>query len=321
MNKLSSSQLTQLEGSIEKLFHYLLACVTQDVTVYCEINDKQSYIQDFKAPRQIVISPSLYTRIDDCHGAGNCCRVPFDLVYTDYDRQRILSYDHKKVVKQFGVTAGAVFQENRRDLLDSLEPLRVAVTYDILGTGSLVGFGGRETQIWVRLNSDVQPLSGRTSCPYLFRGDDRYYCGAHPFKPLHCWFPHMTIRSTQSRAASGHTRSSVSIGRAQYGRNHNFGCPVIFIESGESAYPREDIWPAPRHSVPNNYFDQQFQDDVDKLEWASKSTESLGFDRSSNAMVGMHDTLLSKQYVIERALASNIHSSITVWRYAKVSIS
>jgi hypothetical protein len=287
---------TQLIGSVEKLFHYLLAGVKQDVKVSFEVNDKWHSV-DFKAPDEISFSPTLYTRLDDCHGAGNCCRVPFDLVYSHYDRQRIIDYDHAKAVEEFGDVSAERFATNKADLLESLVPMWVQVT-----TAGI----HRWAQIWVKKNEDVQELSGAKSCPYLFIEGDRYFCGVHPFKPLHCWFPHMTIRPN---ARSG--RSTISIGRMQYGRNHNFGCPVLFEPSTPGKEPGIFDEPGEQGS---SYFNGQFEDDIAKLEWASKSAASLGFTSKDNFIVGIHDVLRGRRRTITEQLRSGENGPIPIWK-------
>lgn len=289
--------MSQLIGSIEKLFHYLLSGVKQDVSVSFMI-DEDHHCLDFKAPDEISFSPTLYTRIDDCHGAGNCCRVPFDLVYSDYDRQRIFAYSDAKAVQEFGEASADRFAANKADLLSNLLPMDVEITTD--------GEDDRRTTIWVKKNEEVQDLSGTKSCPYLFIGGDRYFCGIHPFKPLHCWFPHMTIRPN---ARGG--RSTISIGRMQYGRNHNFGCPVLFTESttgGEAG-----MFDEPGSDGPS-YFDAQFQDDIEKLEWASNSAESMGFTSEDNFVVGIHEVLRSKRNTIRGQIRSGVNSAIPIWK-------
>ena len=73
--------MTQLQGSIEKLLQYLAVHVKQDTTIEVYDGPHTIYKADYRAPESIIVSPTLYTRIDTCHGAGNCCRVTFDLVY------------------------------------------------------------------------------------------------------------------------------------------------------------------------------------------------------------------------------------------------
>ena len=276
----SSHDRNQLAPSIEKLFHYLAVYVKQDteITVYAE-DDSVIFHHTFLAPREINVSPTLFTRLDGCHGAGNCCRVPFDLVYTDYDYSRIVEYDHDAAVEQFGIDSAMNFKYHRNELLDRLVELRVLVKYPHSSINNATGKWETNTlscasTIWVQRNTTKQVLSGNKSCPYLEIGNDRYFCGAHPFKPLHCWYPHMTVRLSNARAADAKP-PSVSIGRIQYGRNHNFGCPVIF---GDVVSDQPVLFGNMIDS--KSYFKQQYQDDYEKLEWTAKSAESLGLNRN-----------------------------------------
>jgi len=275
----------QLYDSIDKLFHYIFSYVKQETHVRVERNRvygvaRQECVYEnlFTPPSTINISWSLYNRIDNCHGAGNCCRVPFDLIYTPYCRSRILEAD-----------AGVVV--NRQDLLDSLETFVVRIKWD-----------GAEhtTQIYVKQNIDINPMSGAASCPYLEIKEDRYMCGIHFFKPLHCWYPHMTVRQHGDDG-------SVNIGRMQYGRNHNFGCPVIFKESisGEELV-----------SLPDgvDYFDKQFESDLYKLNWTSNAAKSLLFSSATNFAVGLGAALLSKGITIKRQIECGSRENIELWR-------
>jgi len=230
--------------------------------------------------------------LDDCHGAGNCCRVPFDLVYTEYDKSRIDNYHHEEAVATFGAKSSERFNEYRSDLLDSLQEAHCYFKQ-----------GDRQwsSKIYVKINNVQQQISGRKSCPYLFVGDDRYFCGAHPFKPLHCWYPHMTVRVG---ARSG-CKPSVSIGRMQYGRNHKFGCPVQFIEP----YETDDLF----EEATVSYFDDQYQSDIAKLAWTAKSCESLGFDSEMNLAVDLDNILLRSKDCISNRIANRNHSSIDLW--------
>jgi len=298
MNKASSAhERRQLASSIEKLFHYLLVHVKFDTDVKVYDGDDVVFEHTFVAPREISLSLTLYTRIDSCHGAGNCCRVPFDLVYTDYDRQRILDYDHHKAVEEFGAGSADGFAGFRDRLIESLVPMRVIMKCGPTHIAAM---------IWVQRNREIMTLSGATSCPYLITGDDRYFCGIHPFKPLHCWYPHMTVRQNNSRSGGP---PSVSIGRMQYGRNHNFGCPVIFEDVSASEF--SDFF----EHTPNvpSYLDSQFQDDIDKLHWTSKSAESMGFRVENNFAVGIDAALIGKEDEIKYHLLSR-PGPISLWR-------
>lgn len=294
-----SSNLSQLQGSIDKLFHYLLVYVTSDTSVTVR-SGENIFSRTYIAPREISISPTLYTRIDDCHGAGNCCRVPFDLVYTGYDRQRIENYDYGCAKDMFGVTSADNFLRNRDDLLKRLRI--IDIQFDN---------GNRQwsSRLYVKINEDLNPLSGNKSCPYLLMSDDRYFCGVHPFKPLHCWYPHMTVRV--NRVTSRGARPSVSIGRMQYGRNHKFGCPVLFTEHHSSddgaLFSELQVGSGP------SYFDEQFDSDISKLSWTSKSASSLGFTSENNFVVGIDEQLFMQEAAIREALADNRHQPLTLW--------
>jgi len=102
---------------------------------------------------------------------------------------------------------------------------------------------------------------------------------------------------------------SVNIGRMQYGRNHNFGCPVVFMEAtsdnAQTLFP--DIM-----SV--DYFKKQFDSDCYKLNWTSKAAESLGFTEEDNFAVGLDGVLVNKAHVIKGLLRTGASESIELWR-------
>ncbi|MAE81246.1 MAG: hypothetical protein CMB80_00815, partial [Flammeovirgaceae bacterium] len=286
----------QLNSSIDKLLHYLAVYVKHDSIIRVYDGPAQIFFKRFTAPREISISGTLYTRLDDCHGAGNCCRVPFDLVYTEYDRQRIINYDYNKAADDFGFASAAKFLENKEALLDQLRPYDVWIEEHVR-KGDIRSW---HTMIYAQSNTEIFELSGKRSCPYLFMSTDRYYCGVHPFKPLHCWYPHMVVRATQPQntmpsQTSNQWRPSVTIGRMQYGRNHKFGCPVLFSDtSGEETGVLFEDGVDDGHS----YFDNQFDNDYDKLKWTSMSAQSMGFTSGNNFAVGLEESLSQKRTVI-----------------------
>lgn len=296
---ISTHDSNQLAPSIDKLMHYLAVYVTSDtnIKVYNEY-DEVVYERTFLTPTSVTVSPTLYTRLDDCHGAGNCCRVPFDLVYTAYDRERIIDYDHEKIASQFGAASANRFKSNREYLLASLDVLRTVIE---------VGGKSWQTNLYVKRNVSVNNMSGTKSCPYLFMGDDRYFCGVHPFKPLHCWYPHMVVRANDSGAEG--IGPSVVIGRMQYGRNHNFGCPVKFIKSVTHKNTDALLFDEPGDAGAH-YFDEQYLSDIDKLQWTSRSAESLGFDQGNNFCVGIDLQLANKRSVIKSCLENDEHAHI-----------
>ena len=163
------------------------------------------------------------------------------------------------------------------------------------------------TKIYVKRNSQINPLSGNQSCPYLFIGGDRYFCGVHPFKPLHCWMPHMVVRAHDPEGSN--EKASVLIGRMQYGRNHKFGCPVLFEESLATEKASGGLFDQ-AGTDGEHYFEKQYQDDIDKLEWVSKSAASLGFSETSNVTVGIHDRLRGVKNSIRGCLAASNHVQI-----------
>tara|TARA_Y100001972_G_scaffold119815_1_gene161548 strand:- start:2489 stop:3376 length:888 start_codon:yes stop_codon:yes gene_type:complete len=295
--------MTQLQGSIEKLFQYLAVHVKQDTKVQVYDGQKLVYEADYRAPESIIISPTLYTRIDGCHGAGNCCRVPFDLVYSGYDRQRIVDYgdeQHEQAVKTYGQQSADKFAEHKRMLLDSL------VEYSVLISNA---DGSWKSTVWVQENKDINELSGTKSCNHLFMGEDRYYCGVHLFKPLHCWYPHMVVRCNKYKGR----RPTVVIGRMQYGRNHAFGCPVLFEKSIQSR-GAETLFDDAGEDGPF-YFDKQFDEDIFTLEWTSRSAASLGFSNDNNFAVGLGSVLQGSRNRIEMELSSGSNQSLTLWSY------
>ena len=294
--------MTQLQGSIEKLLQYLAVHVKQDTTIEVYDGPHTIYKADYRAPESIIVSPTLYTRIDTCHGAGNCCRVPFDLVYTGYDRQRVMDYgerQHAESVDKYGEASAKKFLEQKDVLLDSLHEYVVVVT-----TSSR----SWRTSLWVQENTKVNQLSGVKSCNHLFIGDDRYYCGVHPFKPLHCWYPHMVVRCNNYKGR----RPTVVIGRMQYGRNYAFGCPVLFEKSGQDA--GDALFNDTGDDGPS-YFERQFDEDIFTLDWTSKSASSMGFGSDDNFAVGLGDALGASRDVIARQLSSNKRESLTLWTY------
>ena len=300
----SSAHKEQLSGSIEKLFHYLFVHVKYDTQVKVVANGLGTTLFEklYRSPERIAISPTLYTRLDDCHGAGNCCRVPFDLVYTEYDRSRIVNYNADGIAELYGRESADRFEQNRKDLLASLEEAQVHITVNKFNTKHNL-----LSKVYFKQNVNEYELSGKRSCPYLFVGDDRYFCGAHPFKPLHCWYPHMTVRATEPKDLA--ELPTVNIGRMQYGRNHNFGCPVVLVQANTSI---DEALFAPKGEWPS-YFDQQFKDDIAKLEWTSKSAASLGMNSSENFAVGIHDALKNCERVIRSNIKNEVFAPIHLW--------
>lgn len=299
-NEIASYDRQQLVGSIDKLFHYLFSYVRFDTVA--DVYDGERFIAQYRhsGARKVSLSSTLYTRIDDCFGAGNCCRIPFALVYTDYDRARIYRYDFVHHEKLFGTESAKRFSVNANLLLDRLVPLKVIVKQDIGAEQSLWA-----TRLWVQRNTEINPLSGAKSCPYLFVGEDRYFCGAHPFKPLHCWYPHMTVRVDDKFSHDG---TSVTIGRMQYGRNHKFGCPVIFGDVADEGITLFG------DDTRESYFDKQFESDYGKLDWTSESAKSLGFTEHNNVVVGLHDVFAGKRSQIETAINERDQADIPLWR-------
>lgn len=295
--QISNAEATQLRESIDKLLHYLLAFVTETTTVRATLENEAIYDATFTPARVIAISPTLYTRVDGCHGAGNCCRVPFDLVYTAHDRRRVLRYDHMVAEQGFGKESAQHFRDRREQLLDALVPVVITFTQ---------GERTWKSELWVQRNVEEYELSGTNSCRYLRIGDDRYFCGVHPFKPLHCWMPHMTIRSSALDAGR-----RVSIGRMQYGRNHRFGCPVIFTETaqGEDA----GIFDEPTEVRPT-YFERQYHDDLSKLDWLSKSAQSLEFHPDENKALSITQLVRGAATKVAQRLRLEKIGPVDIWR-------
>ena len=158
MQELDSYDKQNLTPSIEKLFHYLFLHTKKDlrVMVYAKdsIDSPIAFDHIYRSPERITISPTLYTRLDDCHGAGNCCRVPFSLLYTVFDHKRIVEYDDAKIRSQFGDLSANRFNENRSHLLSSLEELYT--TIEVLGEGI-----SWSTKVFVKRNRDEFYMSGR----------------------------------------------------------------------------------------------------------------------------------------------------------------
>lgn len=291
--------MTQISQSIEKLLHYLAVYVTQETEISVSL-DKEVFRHTYKPVNKVSISPTLFTRIDGCHGAGNCCRVPFDLVYTHYDFMRIVNFDQSRAKEEFGSESAEGFSRYRESLLQTLIRYECTVRQ---GEKSWV------VPIFIKENKSIFELSGTKSCPYLIMSDNRYFCGVHPFKPLHCWYPHMVVRSSIPR--SGGELPDVTIGRMQYGRNHKFGCPVILYDAGECQSDGELF---PTDITGENYFPNQFQSDIAKLEWTSKSAASLGFDFKNNFAVGIDRAYEEKETQILSALQSKNKDNITLYK-------
>ena len=233
--------------------------------------------------------------------------MPFDLVYTEYDRSRIINYDHNAAISKFGAKSAESFRSMRDDLLNTLERYLFKIV-----SHTDAGDVESNSYIYVRKNVSINKLSGRKSCPYLTYSDDRYYCGVHPFKPLHCWYPHMVIRS-DSVPDPMRDSASVMIGRMQYGRNHNFGCPVVFVESssGRKDGLFEDVT---SEKINQNYLDSQFEDDYGKLSWTSKSAITLGFNKDNSFVVDMPSEFLNKRGEIANRLLNDEKSTLVLWR-------
>lgn len=159
------------------------------------------------APVRCTLSPTIY-RIDDCHGAGKCCMVPFDLIYTKFSWAKVVEYSD----------SGEPYASANRFLLDNHREVEITVN-------------GHPVTIYYLINDKIMPWSEKTSCPLLkFNGEwARFMCTAHFFKPLHCWYPHMVVRRSEAKR-------SAFIGTMQYGRNHKFGCPVIFKDGTIQEY-------------------------------------------------------------------------------------
>ena len=114
----------------------------------------------------------------------------------------------------------------------------------------------------------------------------------------------MTVRTSEPKDAED--RPAVTIGRMQYGRNHNFGCPVIFTEVVSDA-------PVLFAEGGPSYFEKQFKDDYEKLEWTSNSAASLGLTENQNFAVGMHEAFRKKERVIRSCLANRNAVPIDLW--------
>ena len=282
----TSHDKNQLAGSIEKLFHYTAALTKHDINITVRDGNRLVGKFQYAALDNVNVSPTLYTRIDDCHGAGNCCRVPFDLVYSDYDRRRIENFNYDEAEAKFGKKSALNFQSNKQNLLDSLHPLQCDT-------------GMHSFRLWARRNTEVFYLSDRKSCPYLLIDDDRYFCGVHPFKPLHCWMPHMTLR---------YMGTGVSIGRMQYGRNHKFGCPVKFLDATSV---RDEMFGT---TFAQDYFDSgQYESDIEKLKWIEECAGSMGFDYDQNAGVGLFGALRAKAADIRSQFRAKTKTNINLW--------
>lgn len=277
---------TQLAQSVDKLFHYLFAYSLSVTRVTVMLGPSHVLTKEYQPASEIYISESLYTRIDDCHGAGNCCLIPYDLVYTDYCRSRIVDYDYAKAANEFGERSADVFLRNRDNLLENMVEMDCKISD---------AFGVVNTKLWALRNLKLSPYSNVRSCQYLTVGDDRYYCGAHAFKPLHCWFPHMTVRAIKHG-----DRNSISIGRMQYGRNHKFGCPVLFTPTiGKDGH---------------KYFATQYDSDLGKLNWTSKAISAIGLNSDKNFGVGIDAKFSSIRPLIEQNIQTGCVNPITLYQ-------
>lgn len=202
----------QLIGSIEKLINYSLYLTDEPVVVRVPFEDGTEYSYALE-PVNNVVSPTVY-RVDDCHGAGKCCMVPFDLIYTQSQWQEVLDYVENWEEPKTASTPPAL-RENI-DLIDRA----THITLDV---------NGNEVPLHILENRAIQEFSKTTSCPYLKYYDDRFWCGIHWFKPLHCMMPHMVVRRNEKR-------NTAFVGTMQYGRNWKFGCPVVFPDIDMAKY-------------------------------------------------------------------------------------
>jgi len=261
--------------------------------VICSLNKVEVFRKKYDAPESISISPTLYTRIDSCHGAGNCCRVPFDLIYTSFDYRRIVEYNHDSARFLFGESSANSFLRSRDDLLKTLEKAIVRINID-----------GKEirSDLYIKRNRALSQMSGNYSCPYLVMSKDRYFCGVHPFKPLHCWYPHMTVNVLERE----NSPSTVAIGRRQYGRNHKFGCPVLFTS------PNEETGDIVDQSF--DYLKEQFKSDVDKLKWTSDSAISLGITKEDNFACQISSVFEENRSQIKYNLERKAYEQIILWK-------
>jgi len=152
----------------------------------------------------------------------------------------------------------------------------------------------RIIKLYIFRQVETSLFSGTYSCPFLIIGEDRYFCGIHPFKPLHCWMPHMTIVYHASKNGG---RGNLNIGRRQYGRNHKFGCPVKF-----------------QHVEKDEYFTSgQHSEDYGKFKWISNSLESIGFTEDMNFGVGLHDKFINILPVIKDKLYRKEIIPLVMW--------
>lgn len=260
---ISKSEINQLVLSIEKLLDYLLPFTKIDLRVRVIYNDQT--IDEFivRHSNSIRISPLLFNRIDGCHGAGKCCMVPFDLVYTKHCMQRVVEFNPDNW-SEYGDESVKKFINYREHLLANHEIVTVCCE-------QIRGDWRNTFPLYVKRNTEINHYSSKKSCPYLFNADERFYCGVHPFKPLHCWMPHMTIRSNNLRS---HSRPEVIISRLQYGRNHKFGCPVKF-DDHDCVHPK--------------YLELQAKEDFNKFKRISNMLLSTGFTFMDNYGVGLFD--------------------------------
>lgn len=190
--------------SIGKLLGYCCYLAKHDVAIRFE----NKYELHYKAPKSISISQTLF-QTDSCQSSGKCCKVAFDLAYTEEGIERI----NKSVNSN----------QNARRLLDALKPVETEVN-------------GKSVKIWVHLNDEIARYTGEKTCDFLEHPDSgefagRFICGIHggynrvfeSAQPFHCIAPHFVVRT--------HTDGSSFVGRMQFGRNWRFGCPVVFERS------------------------------------------------------------------------------------------
>lgn len=210
--------------SINKLFGYVCLLAREDVHIV--FDDKYDF--SYQKPKNVIISGMLF-RTDSCHSSGRCCKVPFDLAYTHEGIRRIV----------YHTIADA--DDNLAELLGALKKVKTSCN-------------GHEVEVHVHLNDKPARFTGTKTCDFLRKPTEgefagKFICGVHTAKPFHCWAPHFVVRQRDN--------STSFISRMQFGRNHQFGCPVVFNSSLQ-------------------YFEKDYQQDIDKLKWMEDIAYDLG---------------------------------------------
>lgn len=242
--------------SIEKLFSYVGLLAREDINIL--FDDQYEY--KYPKVNRCIISPTLF-RTDSCHSSGRCCKVAFDLAYTEEGLAR-LAYALEKETA------------NSEKLSSALKVVKTVIN-------------NKSVMVKVHLNDKLAQYTNAKTCDFLVKPDegefkDRFICGVHTFKPFHCWAPHFVVRKREDDCAF--------VGRMQFGRNHQFGCPVVF-ENGMK------------------YFDKDYNSDIQKLDQICDIADDMGVRTWAPQML---DWMLNGKETITEIIKTGNYSVIEI---------